>query len=102
MEIMKETEKQRQSQPPTETLAGSILVAEDSPIYRRLIGTHLKEWGFDYLCVKDGREAWKLLMKGDAPRLALLDWVLPEIDALIFAVAFVSGRGRLPIPTRSC
>lgn len=93
---MKETEKQRQSQPPTEKLAGSILVAEDSPIYRRLIETHLKEWDFDYLCVKDGREAWKLLMKGDAPRLALLDWVLPEIDGIDLCRRLRERSGEAP------
>ncbi|MGA8270012.1 MAG: diguanylate cyclase [Candidatus Sulfotelmatobacter sp.] len=74
---MKETENQRPFQPPA-----SILVAEDSAIYRRLIETRLKDWDFDYSCVRDGKEAWKLLMKGDAPRLALLDWVLPEIDGI--------------------
>jgi two-component system, cell cycle response regulator len=59
-----------------------ILLAEDSAIYRRLIETHLKEWGFDFVCAKDGKEAWKLLGKQDAPRLALLDWVLPEVDGV--------------------
>jgi two-component system, cell cycle response regulator len=93
---MKQTEKQGQSQPPTEKLAGSILVAEDSPIYRRLIETHLKEWGFDYLCVKDGREAWKLLMKGDAPRLALLDWMLPEIDGIDLCRRLRERSGEAP------
>ena len=60
----------------------TILLAEDSQIYRRLIVTHLKEWGFDFVCAKDGKEAWKLLSKPNAPRLALLDWVLPEIDGV--------------------
>jgi two-component system, cell cycle response regulator len=59
-----------------------ILLAEDSAIYRQLIESHLTEWGFEFVCAKDGREAWKLLGKRDAPRLALLDWVLPEIDGV--------------------
>jgi two-component system, cell cycle response regulator len=62
--------------------ASPILLAEDSPVYRRMIAAHLKEWGFDCICVKDGKEAWKLLTKQDAPRLAILDWVLPEIDGI--------------------
>ena len=62
--------------------AVKILLAEDSAIYRRLIETHLKEWGFDFVWAKDGKEAWKLLGKQDAARLALLDWVLPEIDGV--------------------
>ena len=47
-----------------------------------MIESHLKEWGFDFACARDGKEAWKLLTKRDAPRLALLDWVLPEIDGV--------------------
>lgn len=80
MKKKKETEKEEAS--PSEKCARSILVAEDSAIYRHLIGAHLKEWGFDFACAKDGKEAWKLLSKRDAPRLALLDWVLPEIDGV--------------------
>jgi two-component system, cell cycle response regulator len=80
MQKTKGTEKAKASS--SEKRAGSILVAEDSAIYRRLIESHLKEWGFDFTCAKDGKEAWKLLAKHDAPRLALLDWVLPEIDGI--------------------
>lgn len=59
-----------------------ILLAEDSPIYRRLIGPQLNEWGFSFVMAKDGKEAWKVLCGPDAPRLAILDWVLPEIDGV--------------------
>jgi two-component system cell cycle response regulator len=65
-----------------ENTFGSILVAEDSSIYRHLITAHLKEWGFDFECVKNGKEAWRLLVKQCGPTLALLDWVLPEIDGV--------------------
>jgi PleD family two-component response regulator len=34
------------------------------------------------VCARDGKEAWELLSRPDAPRLALLDWVLPEIDGI--------------------
>src|SRR5580704_15633567 len=75
-----EVKKDKNSRP--EPTAGSILVAEDSAIYRRLIETHLNDWGFEFQCVRDGKEAWKLLSQKNAPRLALLDWVLPEIDGV--------------------
>lgn len=61
---------------------GSVLLAEDSAIYRHLIRTHLADWGFDLVCAKDGRAAWNFLTQPNAPRLALLDWVLPEIDGI--------------------
>jgi two-component system cell cycle response regulator len=76
----KETEQEKVASPVK--VSGSILLAEDSAIYRHLIQTHLRDWGFNLVCAKDGKEAWKLLMQPDAPRLALLDWVLPEIDGI--------------------
>src|SRR6267154_4901082 len=65
-----------------EKRAGSILLAEDSALYRHIITTQLSEWGFDFVCAKDGGTAWNLLTQPEAPRLALLDWVLPEIDGI--------------------
>src|SRR5579864_2549201 len=60
----------------------TILLAEDSALYRHMITGHLAEWGFDFICANDGRQAWDLLAKPDAPRLALLDWVLPGLDGV--------------------
>jgi two-component system cell cycle response regulator len=59
-----------------------ILVAEDSAVYRRLIGCYLKDWGFDLKIASDGTEAWKLLQEHGSPKLTLLDWVLPGIDGI--------------------
>jgi len=59
-----------------------VLVVEDSAVYQRLIGDCLKEWGFSVTLAKDGLEAWKLLQRADAPKLVLLDWVLPGLDGL--------------------
>lgn len=60
----------------------NILLAEDSPVYRHLVETLLKEWEFSLVIAKDGKEAWKLLSSRDSPRLAILDWVLPEVDGV--------------------
>jgi two-component system, cell cycle response regulator len=59
-----------------------ILVVEDSPVYRSLLTSHLREWGFDFIIAKDGSEAWKLIQRPDCPKLILLDWVLPGIDGV--------------------
>jgi len=59
-----------------------ILLAEDSAFYRRMIAKHLHEWGFDFVDARDGKEAWKVLVQQDGPKLALLDWVLPEIEGI--------------------
>jgi two-component system cell cycle response regulator len=60
----------------------TILLAEDSAIYRHLIGGHLREWGFNLQIANDGAAAWDLLQAPNAPRLVLLDWELPKIDGI--------------------
>jgi diguanylate cyclase (GGDEF)-like protein len=59
-----------------------ILLAEDSSFYRRMITDHLKEWGFELTCARNGNEAWRALTRQDAPRLVLLDWVLPDLEGI--------------------
>ncbi|NLV40411.1 MAG: diguanylate cyclase [Candidatus Hydrogenedentes bacterium] len=57
-----------------------VLVAEDDPTSRVLLASMLKKWGHEPVCVADGLEAWDVLRQADAPRLVLLDWVMPGLD----------------------
>ena len=59
-----------------------VLVVDDSAVYRKLIGDCLRSWGFGVTLAKSGSEAWKILEHPDSPKLALLDWVLPDIDGI--------------------
>jgi diguanylate cyclase (GGDEF)-like protein len=59
-----------------------ILLAEDSAFYHRMISNYLTQWGFDLVSAKDGKQAWKVLRNPEGPRLALLDWMLPEIEGI--------------------
>lgn len=59
-----------------------VLLVEDSPVYRKLVGTHLENWGFKLTIAKDGHDAWSLLQRTDCPKLVLLDWVLPGMDGI--------------------
>jgi diguanylate cyclase (GGDEF)-like protein len=56
------------------------LVVEDSAVYRKLIGDHVRSWDFEVTLAKTGSEAWRILEQPDAPKLVLLDWVLPDLD----------------------
>jgi len=58
------------------------LVVEDSAVYRKLIGDHLRSWDFDVILAENGSEAWQILEQPDSPKLVLLDWVLPDLDGL--------------------
>jgi len=57
-----------------------ILIADDDAVSRRLLERTLVHAGYEVTSVKDGREAVERLSEPDSPRLALLDWMMPEID----------------------
>jgi len=58
------------------------LVVDDSAVYRKLIGDHLRSWGFGVTLAESGSEAGRILEQPDAPKLVLLDWVLPDLDGI--------------------
>ena len=57
-----------------------ILVADDDPIYREVIGSLLEKWDFEVIQVSDGQEALKVLNDKNPPQLIILDWEMPNID----------------------
>lgn len=57
-----------------------ILVAEDDPVSRRMLESFLTKWGYEVLAVSDGTEAHRILDHGDAPPLAVLDWMMPGME----------------------
>ncbi|MGA2459301.1 MAG: response regulator, partial [Terriglobales bacterium] len=58
------------------------LVVDDSAVYRKLIGDHLRSWAFGVTLAESGSEAWRILEQPNAPKLVLLDWVLPDLDGI--------------------
>jgi PAS domain S-box-containing protein len=59
-----------------------VLVADDDPVWRTLIAAHLQRHGYDLVLVPDGAAAAACLSSPGAPRLALLDWVMPAVDGV--------------------
>ena len=59
-----------------------VLIAEDDPISRHLLERLLVQWSYDVVATTDGVEAWYLLQQPDAPRLAILDWMMPDMDGI--------------------
>ena len=59
-----------------------ILVAEDDLVTRRMLQAYLVKWGYEVVMVADGQQAWQILQQENAPRLALLDWMMPEMDGM--------------------
>jgi DNA-binding response OmpR family regulator len=59
-----------------------ILIAEDDATSRRLLEVTLARQGHEVLSASDGDEAWERLHEKDAPRLAILDWMMPGRDGI--------------------
>jgi two-component system cell cycle response regulator len=57
-----------------------ILIADDEIMSRTLLQKTLERAGYEVTAVENGRLAADQLCPVDGPRLALLDWVMPELD----------------------
>lgn len=59
-----------------------ILIAEDDILSRRLLETRLNSWGYEVVVTENGEQAWVEVQKDSAPRLAIIDWMMPHLDGL--------------------
>ncbi len=59
-----------------------ILIAEDDLTSRVLLDAVLKKAGHEVVQAVDGLEALAILKGPDAPKLAILDWMMPKMDGL--------------------
>jgi len=60
----------------------SVLIAEDDPIFRRILESWFRRWDYQVTAVQNGLDAWEVLQKDDAPQLAVLDWMMPGLDGI--------------------
>ena len=59
-----------------------VLAAEDNPVFQSMLRTMLTKWGYQPVIARSGTEAWRVLESEDAPRLAVLDWMMPGMDGV--------------------
>jgi CheY-like chemotaxis protein len=59
-----------------------ILIADDDLVSRAMLERILKSWKYEVLVACDGAAAWEALQRDDAPKIAILDWMMPEIDGV--------------------
>jgi sigma-B regulation protein RsbU (phosphoserine phosphatase) len=57
-----------------------ILIAEDDAPTRRVLESVLAGRNYEVISVPDGNAAWARLEAPDAPKLAILDWMMPGMD----------------------
>jgi CheY-like chemotaxis protein len=59
-----------------------VLIADDDPIWRKLLCQNIQSWGYEVVAAEDGQQAWAILQEHKAPRVAILDWQMPELDGV--------------------
>lgn len=59
-----------------------ILIADDETLSRVLLESALTESGYDVLTTTSGSEALQALTVEDPPRIAILDWLMPDLDGI--------------------
>jgi CheY-like chemotaxis protein len=73
-----------------------ILIAEDDPTSRRLLEKALEKWGHEAVVTENGRDALDGLLAEGAPGLAVLDWMMPDLDGLEVCRRVREARSALP------
>jgi diguanylate cyclase (GGDEF)-like protein len=58
-----------------------VLIAEDNAVSANILQKNIKDWGYEVVVAKDGKEAWSSL-QNDGIKLAVLDWMMPEINGI--------------------
>lgn len=59
-----------------------ILIAEDDLTSRSMLAAILVKQGYEVIEAIDGLSAMEVLHQPDPPKLAILDWLMPEMDGL--------------------
>ncbi|MBN2645428.1 MAG: diguanylate cyclase [Desulfuromonadaceae bacterium] len=59
-----------------------ILIADDDLISRTMLAKSLEKRGHEIVSSTNGEQAWQILQDDDAPRLAILDWMMPGLSGL--------------------
>lgn len=73
----------------------SVLVAEDDPIFLRILQSWFQKWNYRVTAVKNGVDAWEALQQPTAPPMAVLDWMMPGMDG-IEVCRKIRGRKQSP------
>jgi sigma-B regulation protein RsbU (phosphoserine phosphatase) len=74
-----------------------ILIAEDDPVTRKVLEAMLIKMGHDVVVTCNGEEAWQAYLDINTPKLAIFDWIMPEMDGLELCRKIRNKPGELPI-----
>ncbi|MFB3766637.1 MAG: ATP-binding protein, partial [Methanotrichaceae archaeon] len=75
----------------------NILIVDDNPTMRRLLGRQTKTWGMVPLVASLSYSAIELIQKGITPEVAIIDASMPDLDGIVLAEKIHSLRSDLPL-----
>jgi CheY-like chemotaxis protein len=56
-----------------------VLVVDDDSVARKVLGAFLKQSCYDVVTMEDGHSAFRALTAPDAPHIAIVDWMMPDL-----------------------
>ena len=74
--------KPSDSQFPVSRFQFQVLVVEDDMTSRAMLTAVLRKCGYEVVVACDGVEAWDMMQQTGAPRLVILDWMMPGLDGV--------------------
>lgn len=69
-----------------------ILIADDGLTSRTMLQAVINKWGHEAITTADGNEAWAIMQKDNAPKLLILDWMMPGMNGLELCRKLRSNR----------
>jgi CheY-like chemotaxis protein len=57
-----------------------VIIAEDDRVTGEILARTLQRWNYQTTLVGNGAQAWEHLRETTEPTLAILDWMMPEMD----------------------
>jgi len=61
-----------------------ILIAEDDRASRLVLEAIIKKAGYEVIATSNGKEAWEVMQGENPPLLAIVDWMMPEMNGVEF------------------
>ncbi len=84
---------------PSADLAGkAVLVVDDNPTNRRILIAQLRQWGMTVRATGSPQEAIDWVRDGSRFDVALLDYLMPDIDGVALAKALAEITDPAPLP----
>jgi len=71
-----------------------VLIAEDDPVSCHVLKSFLLRWNYEVIVETNGAEAARILESDGAPRLAVLDWMMPGMEGVQICQRIRERRSR--------